>query len=164
MLTEKHKHPIFLKSILGLMTILSFGIYLIFRGQKEKNDFIHSNGQVVYYADNYPEISRPHGKYMYLVIDSYNRIFELYVPEEQTEKNTFNYNDIKIGDVIDIYFDENSFVSDKRTNMSMRYIDINGKNIFISDPNDKTAGFCFIGVGISIIVLLIVLRQKGKII
>jgi len=70
MLTEKHKHPIFLKSILGLMTILSFGLY----------------------------------------------------------------------------------------------IDINGKNIFISDPNDKTAGFCFIGVGISIIVLLIVLRQKGKII
>ena len=35
------------------------------------------------------------GEYMYLVIDSYNRIFELYVPEEQTEKNTFNYNDIK---------------------------------------------------------------------
>jgi hypothetical protein len=164
MLTDKHKHPIFLKSLFGVMTILSFGLYLVARGQKEKKDFIHSKGQVVYYADNHPEISRPRGKHKYLVIESYNRLFELYVPEEQTEKYTFNYNDIKLGDVIDIYFDENSFASDKRTNRSMKFIDINGKNIFISNPNDKTAGICFIGVGISIIVLLIVLKQKGKII
>jgi hypothetical protein len=86
------------------------------------------------------------------------------VPEEQTEKYTFHYNKIKLGDVIDIYYDENSFASDKRTNRSMQFIDLNEKHIFISDPNDKTVGLCFIAVGISIIILLIVLKQKEKII
>jgi hypothetical protein len=164
MLTTNHKHPIFLKSLFGVATILFFGLYLTFRGVKEKKDFIHSRGQVNYYADNYSDINRPNGKYKYLTVDSYNRPFELYVPESQTEKYTFKYDAIKIGDVIDIYFDENNFAADKRTNMSMRFIDKNGERIFFSNPNDTVAGFCFIGVGLAIMLTLIILRQKGKIV
>jgi hypothetical protein len=119
-MSTTHKHPIFLKSLLGVFIILSFGLYLIARGIKEKKDFVHSKGQVTYYADKYPGISRPNGKYKYLIVDSYDRVFELYVSENQNEKYTFKYTEIKLGDTIELYFDENSFASDQRTNKSVR--------------------------------------------
>jgi hypothetical protein len=164
MLTSNHKHPVFLKSLFGVATILSFGFDLTLRGIKEKKDFIHSKGKIIYYADNYPDINRPYGKHKYVIIDSYNRLFELAVLEKQTDKYKFKYDDIKIGDTIDTYFDEDNFAADKRTNMCMYFIDKNGQSIFIYRPNDTIPGICFIGFGLSIMIILIILRQKGKII
>jgi hypothetical protein len=164
MLKSHTKHPIFLKSLFGVATILSFGFYLLSRGQKEKQDLIHMKGKIVYYADNHPEISRPDGKYKYLIIGNYDKLFELYIPKEQSKNYVFNFNQIMLGDTIDIYFDENSFQADQRTNNSIRFIDKNGINAFTSNPNDKTAGACIIIIGISITALLILLKQKGKII
>lgn len=119
MLSTEHKHPIFLKSLFGVASILSFGLYMTFRGVKEKKDFIHNHGQITYYEDTYPEISRPSGKYKYLVIDSYKKPFELLVPSKKSESYIYNFSEIKTGDVIDVYFDENEHAADKRTNMSV---------------------------------------------
>jgi hypothetical protein len=162
-MSTNQKHPIFLKSLLGVAFILSFGLYLIFRGVKEKEDFIHSKGEVTYYADTFPGISRPNDKYKYLIVNSYDRLFELFVSENQTERYIFKYREIKLGDTIDLYFDENSFAADQRTNKGMRFIDKNGETVFLVNPNDKIAGICFFGAGISILVLLIILKHKGKI-
>jgi hypothetical protein len=88
----------------------------------------------------------------------------MYASKSQNERYFFKYDDIKPGDTIEIYFDENRFESDKRTNMSVRYIDKNGKNIFFLKPNDQIAGICFIYAGIGLLSWLIILKQKGKIV
>ena len=133
------------------------------RGAKKKEDFIHSKGQVTYYADTYPGISRPHDKYKYLIVDSYDRLFELFVSEKQNQRYAFQYSEIKPGDTIDLYFDEDRFAADQRANKGMRFIEKNGKKIFMSNPNDKAAGIGFFSAGMGVLALLIVLKQKGKI-
>jgi len=162
MLYGNHKHPIFLKSLFGVATILSFGLYLFFRGVKEKSDFVKVTGKVIYYSDDYLKENHP---YKYLQIDNYPRVFALILPKDSfNESYIFKYNEIKLGDALDLYFDENTFEKDQRVNRAMRFIDKNKKIIFLSNRNDKTAGLCFIGIGLTIMITLIVLKQKGKII
>lgn len=160
---HKTKHPIFASSLFGALVIIIFGISLLYRSQKKKGDFDHVRGRVVYYADSFREISRPNCKYM--ILDGYNRVFELYVPEEKKENYVFNHKAITVADEIDIYFDENLFAADKRVSTGMQYIDKNGRSILISNDNDidKKGGTGFITGGLLLTCLLLVLKRKGKI-
>jgi hypothetical protein len=162
-MNEKHEHPIFLKSLFGIATIIAFGLYLFNRGTKDKNDFIKITGKIIYYSDSYLDIRRP-DPCKYLQITNYQRVFEIYC-DKASDGHTlpFKYNDIKLGDIVDLYFDENSFENDKRTNKEMKFIDEKGVPIFISKANDLISGLCFIGVGLIILIGLIILKKLGKI-
>ena len=163
---EKYKHPVFLKSLFGAATILAFGIYLFTRGIKEKDDFNKITGQIVYYSDNYLDFKQNHDyPNKYLQINNYPRVFEIGLPADTSNKSyIFKYKQIMLGDAIDIYFDENTFENDQRVNREMRYIDKNRETIFLNEPNDKTAGLCFTGVGFLISAGLIILKLSGRII
>ena len=161
----KHKHPIFLKSIIGVAGMLSFGIYLFQQGMNKKEDFNKAKGQIIYYSSNYLDL--PYENVKYLKINTYPRVFQLWTPTLFNANDTsrlFKYDELNLGDSIDIYFRDNKFESDQRVNRGMRYIDKNKIQIYFVSSSDKVAGLSFIGISLMFLLGLIILKQKGKII
>jgi hypothetical protein len=163
LLKEKKTYPILLKCIFVVIMICLFGLYLFQRGLKEKKDFLHYRGQIVYYSALFPAFQYRAGE-KYLQIDSYNRVFNLFDQGVNSDSlYFFKTDEISLGDTIDIYFDENSFEKEQRVNLGMVAIDKNDKPIFVHIRSDKAAGIGFIIVGIGIMIGLIILRAKNLI-
>ena len=159
----KHKHPIFLKSIIVVVGLLSFGLYLFQQGINKKEDFKKATGKIVYYSDNYLDFTDQNVKY--LKIDNYFGVFQIWVrsPSDDTSY-LFKSDELHLGDIIDIYFRENKFENEQRINRGLRYIDKNKMPIYYTSSSDKVAGVSFIGIALALLLGLIILKQKGKII
>ena len=146
--------------ILGAGFIMAFGIFLYRNGLKEKKDFNQAIGKVIMYSDAYLDFkNNPPRKF--LKIDTYDEVFDIYFPADTTNKNyIFYYNEIKIGDTLNLYFLINKFEKEQRVNGGMRFIDKKGKSVFYFKSNDKFYGLCFISLGVFIIGLMLLKHLK----
>ena len=84
-MSSKKQYQIFNKSLAGVITILLLGSGILFRGTKDKSDFEQITGIIKYLDKKYQEFPNRHqGKYRYLLIDSYPKIFEIFIGKELT--------------------------------------------------------------------------------
>lgn len=163
----KKQHPIFWKSIIGIITIIAIGLAILIRGTKGKGEFQSIEGNITYLDKTYKELPNRHqGKYRYLTLDNYPKTFELFVGKDlgDFKPQYERIDDLRTGDKIVVYFDENSNESDARLNRLTQFIDKDGQPFFIRGSIDKTGGYFFIIIGILLGGLLFYLKKIGKII
>lgn len=160
------KHPIFIKSVGGLLFCFAIGIFLITRANKPKADFQKITGKITYLLNKLPnEEVRKNGKERYLQIENSERIFNIFVGKDWGDfKPEFEIIDsLKVGDNIDLYFDDNLKTESNQINSLTQYIDHNGKAFFIKGKMDETFGKFFIGISMLGILILFLLKRIGKI-
>lgn len=161
------KKPIFVKSVGGLLFCLALGIFLIFRANKPKTDFQKITGEITYLANKLPnkEVLKD-GKERYLQIEKSDRIFNIFVGKDWGDfKPEFEIIDsLKVGDNIDLYFDDNFKTESNQINNLTQYIDKNGKAFFIKGKMDETLGKFLLGISALGILILFLLKRNGRII
>lgn len=161
------KHPIFIKSVVGLLFCFAIGIFLIARANKPKADFQKLTGKITYLLNKLPnEEVRKEGKERYLQLENSDRIFNIFVGRDWGDfKPKFEIIDsLKIGDNIELYYDDNYTTESNQINNLTQYIDNNGKAFFIKGKMDETFGKFLMGISTLGILVLFLLKRKGKII
>ena len=115
--------------------------------------------------DNETLPARDTSKYRYLRIDSHPKIFELFIGKDFGDfKPKFEKVDtLSINDTITIYYDENFKTLDDPINRLTYYKDRGQEVIFIKGGWEKSLAIFIIGLSILIILVLIVLKRRGKI-
>jgi hypothetical protein len=164
---ENMKHPIFIKSVGRLLLCFGIGIFLITRANKPKIDFQKLTGKITYLLNKLPnEEVRRDGKERYLQIENSDRVFNIFVGKDWSDfKPKFEIIDsLKVGDNIDLYFDDNSITESNQINNLTQYIDSNGKVFFIKGKMDETFGKFIIGISALSILILYLLKRYDKII
>lgn len=163
----KKQHPIFTKSLVGVITIIVLGSVILIRGTKGKTEFQTITGRITYLEKTYQELpNRHHGKFRYLAIENYPRTFELFVGKDFGDfKPQFErIDDLRAGDNIVVYFEENSNETDARLNRLIQFIDKDGQPYFVRGSKDKTGGYSIIVIGILLGGLIFYLKKTGRII
>jgi hypothetical protein len=161
------KHPIYIKSVGGLLFCIALGIYLINRANKPKNEFHKLTGKVTYLQHKLPnEVVPKDGKERYLQIEKSDRIFKIFVGKDWGDfKPQFEIIDsLKVGDTVDLYYDDNIKTESNQINKLTQYIDKNGNTYYIKGKMDKTLGVLIIGISILGILILYHLKRNSKII
>ncbi len=153
--------------MIGVVTIIVLAFGVLMRGQKDKNEFYKAAGRVTYLAKTYQELPVRHaGKYRYLQIDTYPKVFEVFIGNESGDfKPDFEQIDqLKVGDPLLIYYDETPREDDTRINRLAQYIDKDQQPYYIRGSWDKYMGYFLMGTGVALGIWLLYLRSKGKII
>jgi hypothetical protein len=163
----KKQYPVFKKSLAGVITIIILGSFILIRGRKEKSDFHHIAGKITYLGKVYEELpKRDKGKYRYLSIDTYPKMFEIFIGKGYGDfkPRLERIKELKPGDDIIVYFDVDSKETDFRLNRLIQFIDKDGKPYFIRGTKDKNFGFFLISIGILLGIWILYLNRTGKII
>lgn len=163
----KQQYQIFKKSIVGVITILILGSLILYRGTKEKTEFYQVTGKIVYLDKTFEELPIRHpDKYRFLLIDKFPKVFTIFVGKDFGDFKPYfeRIDDLKVGDEIVVYFDENAKETDIRLNRLIQYIDKEGTSYFIRSNKDKIGGYFFICMGIILGGLIFYLKKIGRII
>ncbi len=150
------------KLILFSIFITGIAILTIFNNSKTKLDYDKSSGKIEYFEKEFQDFPvRDIMNYRYLKIDNYPYTFEIYEPN--SEKSEKVINDLKVGDVIDIYYYEISDTRSTGINRFTQFIDKDGKPYFIRNGFQKQLGFVVMGLGVLINLMAFIFWKTGKI-
>jgi hypothetical protein len=158
----KTTYPVFSKGIISLIGVIILSVFLYLRADKEKTAFDKVTGHVIYFANSYENFPlRDKNKYRYLAIDDYPKVFEIFVGKEAGDfKPKFEQIDrLKKGDEITVYFDD----QEDPINRLAYFIDRGSESIFIKGSWEKGLAYFLVGLSIGILILLVVLKRRGKI-
>lgn len=163
----KSKHPIFLKSISGLLFAMALGFLLFTRADKSKSSFQNVSGIITSFSnsiESFPD--KDSSKFRYLQLDNFPKTFELFIGKGSGDfRPKFEkIDDLKIGDSVLIYFDENYKTQQDPINRLVYFIDKGGEVIFIKGGFEKYLACFIIGISLISILTLVILKRKGKII
>ena len=140
--------------------------YLMTRSEKPRENFIHQKGTISYLSPIHPlklqSASRP--KDIYLILNEYERVFELFIG---TDKGDFSprinrLTELKIGDRIDIYFEETNKTITQPVNRLLQYLDKNGEPYYLRSKVDKYLGYFILGCSGLLLILGIYVRRKSN--
>ncbi|MHC2991748.1 hypothetical protein OB13_09190 [Pontibacter sp. HJ8] len=160
---------IFLKSLISCIIIFGFGIYMLLRSGKQKTDFESVTGQIDYIDQSFQEIKQTDGKTRFIHLVDHPVVFELFIGKDPGDfsPESEQLDSLILGDEITVYFAERTPFQkgeDARINKTVQFIDKEGEAYFTRGNKDKYGGYFFVGMGVMISILLVVLRQMGKII
>ena len=163
----KTNKPIFIKGILGILFAIALALFVFFRASKDKFSFQKVSGIITSLDktnENFP--NKDSLKFRYLKIDNSPKTFELFIGKDLGDfKPEFEKIDNLIsGDSVTIYFDENYKTQDDPINRLTYFIDRGQSVIFIKGSGEKYLAYFLIGLSITGILTLIILKKKGKII
>jgi hypothetical protein len=161
---KKSPPNIFNKSLYGVITIIALASVILARGKKEKNEFHCLAGTITAIEKSYQELPIRHqGKYRYLTLDKYQKVFEIFIGKDPGDFKPAleKIDELKIGDNILVYFDEDP--SDTRINRLIQFIDKDSSPYYTRGSHDKMFGYILIATGLMIGILLLVLKDTGKI-
>lgn len=158
--------PIFIKGIGGLFFCMVLGLFLFLRADKKKSSFQQVTG-VITYMGKTTAYSTHNGssKYRYLEIDNFPKTFELFVGKTagdfkpQLEK----IDQLKMGDTITLFFDENFKTRNDPINRLTYFIDKGQEVIFIKGGWEKYFAYFIFGISLLFMLALVFLKRKGKI-
>lgn len=165
-MSTKKVRIIFLQSLAGVFSIVVLSFYIFLRGNKNKFDFYQASGKITYLEKSYQDFpNRHYGKYRYLQIDKYSRVFELFAGKDfgDFKPDMEKIDELKMGDKITIFYDEITNRDDVRLNRLAQFIDKGKQPYFIRGSKDKYFGYFGIGIGLVIGGWLFYLKSKGKI-
>ncbi|MBE8712823.1 hypothetical protein [Sphingobacterium hungaricum] len=152
----------FTKIIFTSIFVFGIGIFQITNNSKTKSEYEKSNGSIEYLGKEFENLPNRHkGDYRYLKITTYPYLFEIYEPNsEPTEKKI---DDLKLGDVIEIYYYEVPKTKTEGINRFAQFIDMEGKPYFIRNAFQKQLGYVLIGLCVLLNVFGFILFKIGKI-
>ena len=162
----KSKKIIFKSAVTTLVLCIFLGLFVAERASKDKTSFNKSTG-VLIGIDNFNEnfAGKDTSKFRYLQISSYSKPFQIFIGKSKGDfKPTLEkINNLKIGDSIVVYFDEDNKTQNSPVNNLAYFIDKGKEAVFIKGNFEK-----YLGYGIAIfcgvfILLLIFLKMKQKI-
>lgn len=163
--------PIFIKWLWGAVFILFFGLFLLWRSSKNKQEYYKISGRIIL-LEKYFEAEKKSkkGKHRYLKIDSHQEIMRLFIGKDfgDFSPSFEKIDSLKIGDLIDIFyatetpFQRNTSISELNT--TVQFIDKNNRPFFIRGTKDKYGSYFFIITGIASIIFLLFLKRKRLII
>ena len=165
-MANKIKYHIFGKSVFSLISLVVIGIIVLFRGSKEKTDFLHIKSKIVYYDSSYQDLpGRNYGKYRYIALDGFPVVFEVFIGKDfgDFKPESERIDDLRIGDEIDIYYDESEYEKDKSINRLVQFIDKDNKPYFVKGRTDIYFGIFIFIIAVFIFIWLLYLKKKGSI-
>jgi hypothetical protein len=166
-MNQKKTPPnIFNKSMYGVITIIILASVILVRGKKEKNEFHNLNGTITAIEKTFQEFPFRHpGKYRYLILDNYQKVFEIFIGKDPGDfkPELEKIDELKVGDMISVYFDEDPSDIDMRINRLIQFIDKDSAPYYIRGSQDKIFGYILIASGIMIGILVFVLKNRGTI-
>ena len=163
----KEKQPIFKKSISGLLFAIALSVFFVQRGDKSKASFDNVTGTIISFEktnENYPR--RDSSKFRYLRVESYPKPFEIFVGKDAGDfKPKFeNVDNLQIGDIITVYYAEDGKTQKAAVNNLVYFIDKGKEVVFIEGNSKKNVIYGLIGFCLITILILVILKWKGKII
>ncbi|MDA9773403.1 hypothetical protein N9B82_00485 [Saprospiraceae bacterium] len=148
----------------AVILFLIFGINLMNRNEKPREEFIYQIGTISYMSNINPfrPNSEPRPKDFYLQLHEYERVFELFTG---TDTGDFSprinkLDQLSIGDEIEIYFEETNKTKREYVNRVLQYLDKDGELIYLRSNADKNIGYFLIGI--SGILLMVGIYMKVK--
>ena len=148
-------------ALFASIVVLVLASIIIVNSSKPKNEYQESTGTIEYLDDEYGELPiRNKGDYRYLKISSYPLFFEIFEPNR--EETTSTIDDLKVGDVITIYYYENSSTGEAGLNRFAQFIDHQSRPYFIRNSFQKSLGYFLIGLAIIVSLLALYFWKKGK--
>lgn len=156
-LTHLSVRGIFITSIL----LIGLTIPFIIANSKTKNEYNYKTGKIEYLADNYKSYPKRHkGDFRYLIINSYQYPFEIYLPNAVKSQN--NLDNLSIGDNIKIYYYENKSTHESRINKFAQFVDKENIPFFIRGAFQKDLGYFIIGLIMVLNLISFILWKKNK--
>ena len=151
---------------MSIVAVMVLAVFMMIRGSKDKTEFHKATGGITYIDKIYAELpNRDHGKYRYLQVENYPKIFEIFIGKDWGDfaPKYEQVDSLKTGDMISVYYDLNEIEDDPRINRLVQFIDKGNKPVFVLGSYYKTFGnvtfsFCVIFLGI-----LLILKRQGRI-
>jgi hypothetical protein len=149
--------------IFATAMVAILGILVIHNSSKKKNEYKKSIGKIEYLEKQFQDLpNRDFGKYRYLKIDSYPYLFEIYEPN--SEKTKLTIDDLKKGNLIDIYYYETSDTRISGLNRFAQFIDREGQPYFIRNGFQKQLGYVILVLVLLTNIMAFIFWKKGKLI
>jgi len=161
------KAPVFWKLISGMSFALLLGFGTLYRNQKSKSDFLHLTSRLTSVSNELEiqgHFNPDNEPIRYLKIENYPKYFKLLIGEDlDGSKPDFQrIDELKTGDTITVYYDENSLSNDADVSRLAYFIDKNGKPYFIRGKQN-TISYYLIGMCLSAIAISYFLKKTGRI-
>ncbi|MEM9985542.1 MAG: hypothetical protein AAF804_10640 [Bacteroidota bacterium] len=129
---------------------LLMGIYLLFRSDQSRDTFTRLTGPITYLAKVNPTQSGsdPKDKVLFLTVEGSSRVFELFVGEEWGDfsPRVNRLAELKVGDQVEIYFQENEQTQSLPTNKLLQYLDHQGEAHYQRGGADRAMGYTLFGL------------------
>lgn len=141
----------FTEIFVAACVILVLASLTLVRGLKEKQDFKSSKGSITYIDSTYKHYPyRHHGKFRYIIVDSYPYAFEIFIGKDWDEfgPKYEQIDSLRVGDIITVYYDEVKETKEDRLNRLVQFIDKENTPIFVKGSTD-------IGMGIFLLIISI---------
>lgn len=148
----------------AIMFIFMAG-YLITRSDKPREDFLYQKGTISYLSQVHPlqPQSEPRPKKVYLVLNEHGRIFELFTGEDKGDfsPRVNRLQELKVGDEVEIYFEETAKTQSQSVNRLLQYLDKNGDLYYLRSKADKYIGYFILVCSALLLLLGIYMKVKS---
>ncbi len=132
------------------------GIYLLFRSNQPKEDFSQLSGPISYLASANPlrTDQKMEPKSLFLTIEGADRVFELFVGAEWGDfsPRINRLEELKVGDQVEIYFQENEQTQALPTNKLLQYLDHQGVAYYQRGGADRAMGYVLFGLAFLLLI------------
>nr|WP_295865238.1 hypothetical protein [uncultured Chitinophaga sp.] len=164
---RKTPPQIFLESVLSICGLLILSIVLYFREGMEKEAIQKITGRITYFEKsfgNHPP-ARHQGKCRYIRLDINTNVFEVFVGKDKGDfkPDMEKIDELHTGDEVTIYVDNLMAAQDGAINSNVRYIDKGNEPVFIRGNWIKKLILFVMGICTATLLLLGILKSKGKI-
>lgn len=131
--------------LVASLIIAALSIFVIRNSSKEKLEYESINGKIEYIGKEYQHLPTRHkGDFRYLLVEGYPYPFEIYEPNSKPTVNVID--DLRVGDIVDIYFYEIDNTHKIGINKFTQFIDKNRTPYFIRNSFQKSLGYLILGM------------------
>ena len=155
-----------MKSIASLIFVIFLSLFIAQRANKSKTSFQRIAGFITSLENTHVNFQgKDTSKYRYLSIDNYHKPFQLFIGKSKGDftPKLDKIDSLEVGQAVTIYFDENNKTKNSLVNNLAYFIDSDQKAIFIKGNFEKYLAYGLIGFCVIIILILFILKKKGKI-
>lgn len=157
LITHLSVRGIFVTSII----FIALSLYLIVLNSKTKDEYSQAVGIVKHIDDKYQDYPKRHkGDFRYLIIDSYQYPFQIYMPNEIKSRKSLD--NLKIGDEVKVYYYENSSTYKNRINNFAQFVDMGETPYFIRGDFQKKIGYWMVGFSLLLNLFSYFLWKRKK--
>jgi hypothetical protein len=131
--------------IFSCLAISILAIFIINNNSKEKKEYPKIESKIQYLNKEYMDLpNRNKGNYRFLLIENYPYPFQIYEPNSEPTQMTID--DLKVGDLIEIYYYENNSTHKSGINRFAQFIDKDGEPYFVRNSFSKNLGYILLGL------------------
>ena len=162
----KQRAPIFLKSIGTLAVCIVLSLVYVQKGDKERSAFRNISGKIISKDNSNERYSgKDTSKFRYILIDNFPKPFEIFIGKSTGDfKPSFEQVDLlKVGDSLTVFFDETTKSKNAPVNRLAYFIDRGSEVIFIKGNSIKSLIYGLIIFCALFMIVLVILKKKGKI-